>query len=129
MYVLCPIGRGAYERSLREGECRGTAAASNSCVINIRTNEGERAEFQRMGGALLLRNAEHHINSIVKWGGAREREREREGGREGGRERAAEREGTLSAVGAFCRSAFALESPRFPPKSKDDSVHRNYPLN
>lgn len=62
-------------------ERRGTAAASDSCVINIRTSEGGRegeravekwmwerecADFQRMGGAALLRNAKHHINSTVK---------------------------------------------------------------
>jgi len=78
-----------YEHSLREGVCRRTAAASDSCVINIRTSEGGRdgerereaereregAELERMGGAALLRNAEHHISGIVEI--ERERERER----------------------------------------------------
>lgn len=107
-----------YEHSLQEGECRGTAAASDSCVINIRTREGGRqreregAELERMGGAVLLRNAKHHISSIVACG----REKEIEAGRDVERER----EGTLPAVGAWCRPA-SLSSLLISLKSENDS--------
>ena len=79
---------------------RGTAAASDSCVINIRTGEGGRgerqregerqeregAEWEKMGGAALLRNAKHHFSSTVKnhrdadrnYGSGREEEKEGE---------------------------------------------------
>lgn len=61
------------------GECRGTAAASDSCVINIRTWEGGREEervmgesntkYRRLGGAVLLRITKQfpqHLQKVQK---------------------------------------------------------------
>lgn len=62
--------------------------------------EREGAEFERMGGAALLRNAKHRINSIVK--NYRDADRMWEwwrGGHKGGKE------SSVLAVGACCHPA------------------------
>ena len=94
-----------YEHCLQEGERRGTAAASDSCVINIRTSEGGREsgrEREREGGAVLLRNAKPYISSIVK--NHRDADRFCERGEREKKEREVER--CLAAGGAWCVPAF-----------------------